>query len=306
MAGFLVILLLVLFALAAVFFLSRSRRKGVEEFRSDITGELIDLKQGQTHAVWSGDPNGPVLVCIHGLATPSYVFDALVPYLTDMGYQVLRYDLYGRGHSDRVFGRQTKDFHIAQLENLLEAEAVVDKVTVLGFSMGGAIAAGFAAKHADKVEALILLAPAGLDVRLGKFADFVSKWPILGDWLQEVLGGRSFKIEASAAGAGDSTVANIHSQLRADVMKSGHLAAMLSSQRGIMAEDQSDDFRTLGTADFPVLAIWARDDTVIPIINMGILAQLCRRAIQIELPDCDHGLVYTHPASIAEVIEDNL
>jgi pimeloyl-ACP methyl ester carboxylesterase len=63
------------------------------------------------------------------------------------GHRVLTYDLYGRGYSDRPGGEQDARFFIRQLEDLLEHQGVTQPVTLLGYSMGGAIGAAFAAKH---------------------------------------------------------------------------------------------------------------------------------------------------------------
>jgi pimeloyl-ACP methyl ester carboxylesterase len=52
----------------------------------------------------------------------------------------------------------------------------------------------------------------------------------------------------------------------------------------------------------PVYAIWARDDQTIPIDALGQLAQWHRDAIHEVIDGAGHGVPYTHPSEVAEVL----
>jgi pimeloyl-ACP methyl ester carboxylesterase len=306
MTGAIVLLVILITALGGIYMIVRFRRPGVTDFRAQATGDLIPLKMGTTHVTCHGPEDGPVLVCIHGLSTPSFVWEPLVPYLTGLGYRVITYDLYGRGHSDRVMGRQNATFFLRHLDQLLEAEGVTGRFALMGYSMGGAIAAAFVARSPDRVLALILLASAGLDYNATPTAAFVRKWPVIGDWLQEVFGARLFRRAFADMPYTDPTAQSIITRMCAEIDKSGTLAAMLSSARGILSDDQTEIHQTIAAAGLPVLAIWGSDDGTIPISSMGRLARANRKAMQFELEGADHGLAFTHPASVAEAIEENL
>jgi pimeloyl-ACP methyl ester carboxylesterase len=176
----------------------------------------------------------------------------------------------------------------------------------MGYSMGGAIAAAFAARSPGRVLALILLAPAGLDHVVSPMAAFMRKWPVIGDWIQEVFGARLFRRAFADVPYTDPTAQSIIARMCAEADKSGTLAATLSSARGILSEDQAEIHQTIAAAGLPVLAIWGDDDGTIPISSMGRLTRANRKAVQIELKGADHGLAFTHPASVAEAIEENL
>ena len=108
MIVFLVVLVSLIIVLPFAF---ESRRKVMgPEDRRDAPGEFIELSQGITHYQWHGPVRGPIAVCVHGLTTPSFVWQGLTAGLTAMGYRVLTYDLYGRGYSDRPKGDQTDAF----------------------------------------------------------------------------------------------------------------------------------------------------------------------------------------------------
>ena len=147
---------LILLGLLAVPLTIEWTRKGVgEAARKHASGQFALLSQGTTHYEWLGPERGPVAVCIHGLTTPSFVWRGLSKGLALMGFRVLVYDLYGRGLSDRVRGAQDADFFVRQLTDLLSHEKVQGHLTVMGYSMGGAIAAHFTAQYPGLVKQLV-------------------------------------------------------------------------------------------------------------------------------------------------------
>ena len=72
--------------------------------RADAPGRFALLSRGATHYQFLGLRGGPLAICVHGLSTPSFVFEALAAFLIGRGYRVLIYDHYGRGYSDRSKG----------------------------------------------------------------------------------------------------------------------------------------------------------------------------------------------------------
>ena len=100
MTGWIVVLIVaVLAALAAVPFVQELRRRPPEA--AHAPGRFAELSRGRTHYQWLGGARGPVAVCVHGLTTPSQVWSDYARELSDLGYRVLVYDLYGRGFPTR-------------------------------------------------------------------------------------------------------------------------------------------------------------------------------------------------------------
>ena len=77
-----------------------------------------------THYRWHGPVREPVLVAIHGLTTPSMVWDELARGFVAFGFRVLTYNLYGRGYSDAYDGTQDAAHFVKQLEELLADQDV--------------------------------------------------------------------------------------------------------------------------------------------------------------------------------------
>jgi pimeloyl-ACP methyl ester carboxylesterase len=302
------LLLLVGLAILAVWpFAREAMRKPMDAAaRRDAPGDFVQLSQGVTHYRWVGPVRGPVAVCVHGLTTPSMVWDAVAQGLARMGYRVLVYDLYGRGYSDRAPGLQDQDFFIRQLDDLLASQGLKDDLTLLGYSMGGAIVTAFATRHPGRVRRMILLAPAGMAHDLGRLAKFTRDTPKLGDWLMLLRYPAAHRKGTEAERTLPTEVPGIIDYQQAELDKRGFIPAVLSSLRGILPRPLEEAHRSISREDIPVLAIWGRDDSVIPISAMGQLAQWNRTARHEVIEGAGHGLTYTHASAVVAAIEAEL
>jgi pimeloyl-ACP methyl ester carboxylesterase len=99
--------------------------------------------------------SGPPVVLIHGGLVDSRLWDDQVGVL-DRHHRVIRYDLRGFGRSDFPQGPFS---HVEDLTALLD-HLGVQRVALVGVSLGGMIATDFALEHPDRVSALILVGSA--------------------------------------------------------------------------------------------------------------------------------------------------
>ncbi len=292
-------------AAAALPALRETRREPItDQLRRKAPGRFANLPRGRTHYMWAGASRGPVAVCIHGLTTPSFVWHGLAPLLGQLGFRVLLYDLYGRGYSDRPRGAQDAAFFADQLDALLEQEAVDTDITLIGYSMGGAIAAAYAAENAFRLRRLILIAPAGMGHDLGALTRFATDWPLVGDWAFHMAYPSIAQKAIEAERHGPSSVPNIADLQHAEFARRGYLRSVLSSLRYMLRRDLEEEHKRIPAQEVPVLAIWGRDDTIIPISAMGQLTQWNRNARQHVIEGAGHGLVFSHSLEVAEAIRD--
>lgn len=300
------IALILLAVIAAPLVIERSRAPMDDIIRGSAPGQFAELSRGVTHYEWAGPLNGPVAVCIHGLTTPSFVWRGITKGLTVMGYRTLTYDLYGRGYSDRPGGIQDRQFFLHQLQELLEREGVEDEITLVGYSMGGSIATCFAAAFPDRIERLILLAPAGMGLAKNRLMDFIAKTPVVGDWLMLALFPRFFRKGIATESSQPSAVPQVYQQQADQLKYKRYVSSVLASRRGILADVLRDEHRAIQAADIPVLAIWGDDDQVIPLSAIGTLAEWNRSAEHEIIPEAGHGLPYTHSPKTLELIRNHL
>lgn len=292
---------LALAALAALPFVAEALRQPAHARRAQAPGRFADLPSGWTHYRWDGPTEGAPVLLIHGLTTPAFVWEGLAPLLAAKGYRVLSYDLFGRGFSEATPGRQDRDFFLAQLEELLDHESLDGPMTLVGYSMGGQIATAFAVRHPGRVERLVLVAPAGLGHALRPIEAFVQRTPVLGDWVMWLFGSGKLRGDIRPLIGGPTTVPGIFERQMAETRVRGFVPAVLSSQRHMLAEDQSEDHRRLANLEIPVTAIWADGDEVIPLSAKDRLAELNPSARQIVVEGATHGLPHTNPETIAAV-----
>jgi 4,5:9,10-diseco-3-hydroxy-5,9,17-trioxoandrosta-1(10),2-diene-4-oate hydrolase len=128
---------------------------------------FVELDSGlRLHYLDVGE--GPVVVWLHGSgpgASGYSNFKGNYPAFAAAGFRNIVLDLPGFGRSDKPADvHYNLDFFVASLHGLLQKIGVT-KCTLLGNSLGGAIALGQALAHPDTVERLILMAPGGVEER---------------------------------------------------------------------------------------------------------------------------------------------
>ena len=98
---------------------------------------------------------GPALVLLHGVGLNQGIWAEQVKAFAH-SHQMVTYDLLGHGRSTAVSDNAVLGDWVYQLENLVE-ELKLERISLVGFSFGGMIAQAYAAKHADRIDRLVLM-----------------------------------------------------------------------------------------------------------------------------------------------------
>lgn len=98
--------------------------------------------------------DGPPVVFVNALGTDLRIWDPLVVHFADR-YSILRYDKRGHGLSDAPASPYRIADHSRDLERLLE-HFNIDRVIVIGISVGGMIALELAARNPERLAGLVL------------------------------------------------------------------------------------------------------------------------------------------------------
>ena len=223
------------------------------------------LSDGEIHYILRGPEDGQVVVLAHGFGVPHFVFEQIATGLAEAGYRVVLFDHFGRGWSDRPRASYDIDFFDRELDELITALQVKEPIVLLGYSMGGVIAAEFAARHADRVAALVLLAPAGLMIQpfLGKVFGELLRIPLLGDWLWR-LRGHALLLNDDVFKEGAAPDRSLQGDNTVQMTYSGFYNALLQSWRHLPMSDRDAAFRDAARS-VPTLALFGdRDDTIPP------------------------------------------
>ncbi len=108
-----------------------------------------------------GRPNGHTIVLLHGNNFAGFYFGGPIDALRQEGFRVIAPDQIGYGRSSKPI--IPYNFHdMARNTRLILQSLKIDRVMVVGHSMGGMLAARFATQYPDMVERLVLYNPIGL------------------------------------------------------------------------------------------------------------------------------------------------
>jgi 3-oxoadipate enol-lactonase len=99
------------------------------------------------------------VILLHEMGGTLESWDLVVPQLA-AGSRVLRYDTRGAGLSEKIRGSLSIDTLVADLMALLDALKIGDRVVLVGMAVGGAIALAGAARHPERVAAVVASSPA--------------------------------------------------------------------------------------------------------------------------------------------------
>jgi pimeloyl-ACP methyl ester carboxylesterase len=235
--------------------------------RESLPGRTAWLSDGVTYYESAGPDHGKPIILIHGFSVPGFIWDRNFHALAEAGFLVVRYDLFGRGYSDRPRMAYDKSLFVRQLADLMDALKIV-QADLVSLSMGGPIAAEFAFRFPKRIRKLAFIDPAGFDLEL-PFAVKLLNVPILGEIMLGLLGllGTRTLLEtmlndfySPTQEAKDSFIPRYQEQMR----YYGFKRAILSSLRHGMLDEDLLLFRRLGESSKPVMLVWGREDRTVP------------------------------------------
>lgn len=235
--------------------------------RESLPGQTAWLTDGVTYYETAGCERDTAVILIHGFSVPNFIWDRNFGALAGAGFRVVRYDLFGRGYSDRPRLDYDKTLFVRQLADLMDVMKI-DQADLVSLSMGGPISAEFAHRFPSRVRKLAFIDPAGFDLEL-PFAVKLLNVLVLGEILLGLLGllGTKPLLEtmlndfySPTQEAKDFFIPRYREQMKYH----GFKRAILSSLRNAMLDEDLLPFRHLGESNKPVLLVWGREDQTVP------------------------------------------
>lgn len=232
--------------------------------KEKYSGSFISLPSGETHYELKG--SGDAVILVHGFATPYFIYDKIFNFLVENGYRVLRYDLLGRGLSERVSGKYTPELFARQLDELSRAIFGDEKFFLFGTSMGGAVASAYAAKHPEMVKKLFFLAPAGMNFNPPLYMKF-ARVPLVGEIMFSTLGGKILLNGSCSELIYSKDEKDYYLEKFAEGARyKGFCAATLSSLRNTILNPRVtvENYKAVSKTSIPVCTIWGTADKTMP------------------------------------------
>jgi pimeloyl-ACP methyl ester carboxylesterase len=254
--------------------------------RAKAPGQFAELSVGKTHWLADGPDTGDVVVLVPGATLPLWIWRGLPEKLAAAGYRVIRYDLLGRGYSDRPRTAYNSDLFDRQLLELLAALQIAQKVHLVGLAFGCPIISTFANRHPDKVRSLCFIGPDGFGVQMGKGARLFMI-PLLGPYLFNLIGTRKLLERIDDYSTDDAIKGWLRARYAPELEFKGFKQALISSVRNMPIHDSRDSY-SRADASFSITAIWGDRDHVTPMPGVTMIRQVLRRADIHILPDVGH------------------
>ncbi|GKT57517.1 alpha/beta hydrolase [Colletotrichum tofieldiae] len=130
------------------------------------------------------------VLLLHGIGTPCLALGSVAGEFVEKGWRVMTFDFFGRGYSDAPLDiphdarLYTTQVLLALASSSLPGWTGNDAFHLLGYSLGGAIAAAFASSHPHLIKSLTLVAPGGL-VRSAAHVGWRSRVLYNSEWIPE-------------------------------------------------------------------------------------------------------------------------
>ena len=269
----------------------------ISELRDAQNGlTLVTLPDGVTRYQLEGPESGPLILLIHGGREPGWTWNEVVPTLHQAGIRTLRYDMYGRGFSDRPQDTAyDQAFYLKQAEDLLDALQISRPLHVAGYSFGSNIAAKLAIARPQQVESLTLLAPRYFGIALPSV--------VLVPLLNSVIIGRVLKPKVLDDVRGYFQTPELQQKYVNRVGEPtgviGNFVAFKAFALSDALVGTTDIYQALNKTGVPVLIVSGGKDLDIPKEHIAGIVSLVPNAEQLVYPDANHGLVWQNGVEIA-------
>ncbi|MFT7403607.1 alpha/beta fold hydrolase [Zhongshania sp.] len=248
-----------------------------------------DLPNGQrVHYLDNG--SGPVVVFLHGSgsgASGHSNFKYNYPYLLEQGYRVIVPDLIGYGYSDKPADVQYHlDLFVECIKQLLD-QLDVNSCSLIGNSLGGAIAIKFTLDNPSQVEKLVLMAPGGIEEQADYFhmpgmqvmKEVFTSGPMAPERLEDFIR-RGLVYDESVV---DEQLINerwgIFQQQNSQVITSMVVPNMATR---------------LSEISCPILAFWGVNEKMMPETGIQTLAKNCSNIRLTLVSQCGHWVMVEH------------
>lgn len=253
-------------------------------------GKYADLPNG--HRIHYQDlGQGPVVVFLHGSgsgASGHSNFKGNYPQLVENGYRVIVPDLIGYGYSDKPDDVDYPlDFFVECVKQTLD-QIGVDRYSLVGNSLGGAIAIKYALDYPDNVEKLVLMAPGGVDDQPDYFKMpgmqimrevFTSPEPVTPERMKQ------FIIDALVWNADV-----VDDQL----VQERWATAQLQNPQVVKTMTVPNMTDRLPELRGPTLVFWGMNEKMMPESGIMKLAKGCRNSRVILVSECGHWVMAEH------------
>lgn len=273
----------------------------------EANGKYLTIEGIKTFYLDAGA--GPVVFCIHGVPTSSFLYRKVVAQLQNKGLRAIAIDLPGLGLSDRPEDFDYIFSNFGRFCNQFLDELQINEVNLLLHDIGGPIGLSMAAQNSGRIRSVTVL-NAMLDVE-----HFVKplpmrpfEKPVLGEAALAMLTPTTFPLMMKSAGvvnneviSPEETGAYIHLLKREDDGK-----AFLKIMRNFeqTAAFTRDCYRAWQNPAYPAQLVWGEEDPFLKFEEHGKQFEEARPGIPITKVNSKHFLQEEQYEKIAAKVKE--
>jgi len=243
----------------------------------------------------SGNSDDTIVV-VHGLGASAERWEYVIP-LFNKYFRVIVPDLIGFGYSDKPLVDYTSEFFSKFLKNFLK-KINLEKLKIIGSSLGGQIAAQCASENLGSIEKLVLISPSGA---------MKHSTPALDAYVMAALypdmegAENAYKM---MAGPGKEINQKIVEDFVTRMKLPNAKMAFMSTLLGLKnAENISEKLKTIS---IPTLIVWGERDPVIPIKYADSFVSSIQDCRFYRMDNCGHVPYVDEPEKFAKLVIDFL
>jgi pimeloyl-ACP methyl ester carboxylesterase len=293
----LVIVSIAILSLWALDFITNTETVDLDQsVRSQAPGKFVKLSDGFVHYQLIGSAEAPTVVLVPGATLPFFVWDPIIDPLVAAGFRVLRFDLFGRGYSDRPNIRNDPAFFNKQIKELLNALEVKTPVRLMGIASGGLTAVLYTDLYPNDVSSLILICPEGHGAIQGPtpFMQRLILTPGIGDYLFDVMGDKLLLDRLDGYSDDPAIVNDLRNRFRPSIHIKGFKRSLLSTVRNMPLQDADPVYRRVGARRLSTLIVWGSQDRITPVTLAKPVHEAMPHA-ELHLLESGHLPHYEHP-----------
>ncbi len=256
------VLLVVLALVYFIFDFLQEPNQLTDDNRNKLGGSFIKLRDGYVRYELKGPDTGKVVILIHGAGSGYYAWDHNFDVLAGHGFRTLRYDLYGRGYSDRPDKEYKIQLFEDQLTELIDALKLdKGKINIVAVSMGATIAINHTVTHPNSVEHLVLVDPASLG--MGAAPWYITK-PVVSDLLFTFYWRPKAVDKQMREFYDENTVKEYRAKTEAQMKYTGFKRAIRSTWQHTLGLNMSSQMQEIAASDVKTHLVWGKADPLIP------------------------------------------
>jgi len=267
--------------------------------------DCVRLTEGLTFYCIDGRSSGAPLLMIHGATVPHWEFDYIVPFLTEVGFRVYRFDQFGHGESDRPRGLYDLDRFVRQAHEFIEAmDFDPAELVVWGHSMGAAVSAALAARLPENPAALVLMAPMLDFSAVNPYSRYL-RLPIAGEALMTLFGRRTL-VERRRRRYTAIGRTELIERFAKQAGRPGFWRALLSMERHGALGNQRVAYERAAQRGIKPIVIHGSADAIVPRADVEEIMAIFSGFRHVELDGLEHNLMLTDPAAVSRAALEHL